>query len=505
MNNNKLKEIELKRMQQESNNKSQGNQEISQEISEDERPMTEHSISQQSASKNSYTKSQKSEDNNKSISSFTQNQPSKNKLNTEYGRFSLARTNTFSGVDENNRKFLKEKEKRERDVLNNKVKETRERRLKGIIGKILGISESIIKNKIKYTDFTIAFFIIINVLLVLYSNHKYTSSERELICGATNSTTVIINPNDCSLNYTNTIKEEYTVDKDVRNIRWVIIGIICVIELLLMYSYRLKIRLLRAAFRGCAADNIFTTGLWKMFFAEFILLGVLSPPGLDGVFRGRMLFGAYIYSYDSLITLAVLLKLYYYIKVYGHISMWTSDRIRQIGANYKISIGTAFAIKAQLKHSPYISMAVMFAVCIGIFGFMMRIFEYGFTADPGAALGVKAVKNPNFKTYTDTFWVIIITMMTVGYGDIYPNTHLGRVIAFLSALTGMLIVSLLIISLSYMVEFSPKERKAHNLIKKLEAGNEMKKISSTLVKSVMKLHLMKVSDYYLYEDHNDKK
>jgi hypothetical protein len=505
MNNNKLKEIELKRMQQESNNKSKGNQEISQEISEDERPMTEHSISQQSASKNSYTKSQKSEDNNKSISSFTQNQPSKNKLNTEYGRFSLARTNTFSGVDENNRKFLKEKEKRERDFLNNKVKETRERRLKGIIGKILGISESIIKNKIKYTDFTIAFFIIINVLLVLYSNHKYTSSERELICGATNSTTVIINPNDCSLNYTNTIKEEYTVDKDVRNIRWIIIGIICVIELLLMYSYRLKIRLLRAAFRGCAADNIFTTGLWKMFFAEFILLGVLSPPGLDGVFRGRMLFGAYIYSYDSLITLAVLLKLYYYIKVYGHISMWTSDRIRQIGANYKISIGTAFAIKAQLKHSPYISMTVMFAVCIGIFGFMMRIFEYGFTADPGAALGVKAVKNPNFKTYSDTFWVIIITMMTVGYGDIYPNTHLGRVIAFLSALTGMLIVSLLIISLSYMVEFSPKERKAHNLIKKLEAGNEMKKISSTLVKSVMKLYLMKVSDYYLYEDHNDKK
>jgi len=505
MNNNKLKEIELKRMQQESNNKSQGNQEISQEISEDERPMTEHSISQQSASKNSYTKSQKSEDNNKSISSFTQNQPSKNKLNTEYGRFSLARTNTFSGIDENNRKFLQEKEKRGRDVLNNKVKETRERRLKGIIGKILGISESIIKNKIKYTDFTIAFFIIINVLLVLYSNHKYTSSERELICGATNSTTVIINPNDCSLNYTNTIKEEYTVDKDVRNIRWIIIGIICVIELLLMYSYRLKIRLLRAAFRGCAADNIFTTGLWKMFFAEFILLGVLSPPGLDGVFRGRMLFGAYIYSYDSLITLAVLLKLYYYIKVYGHISMWTSDRIRQIGANYKISIGTAFAIKAQLKHSPYISMVVMFAVCIGIFGFMMRIFEYGFTADPGAALGVKAVKNPNFKTYADTFWVIIITMMTVGYGDIYPNTHLGRVIAFLSALTGMLIVSLLIISLSYMVEFSPKERKAHNLIKKLEAGNEMKKNSSTLVKSVMKLYLMKVSDYYLYEDHNDKK
>jgi hypothetical protein len=504
MNNKKRHEIELKRMQQNSQENSQEDQEASQENVDDERPLTEQSASQQSASKSSNTHSQNSED-NKSIASLTQYPPPLKKLSMEYGRFSLARTSTFSGLDENNRRFLEEKEKRERDAIINKVKETRDRRLKGIIRKILNISENIIKNKIKFTDFTIAFFILVNVLLVLYANHKYTSSEMEFICGATNSTMVITNSTDCSLNYTNIIKEEYTVDEDVRYLRWVVIGVVCVVELLLMYSYRLKIRLLRAAFRGCAADNIFTTGLWKRFFLEFIILGVLSPPGLEGVFKGRMLFGAYIYSYDSLITLAVLIKLYYYIKVYGHISMWTSDRIRQIGANHKISIGTAFAIKAQLKHSPYLSMAVMFAVCIGIFGFMMRIFEYGFTADPGAALGVKAVKNPNFKTYTDTFWVIIITMMTVGYGDIYPNTHLGRMISFLSALTGMLIVSLLIISLSYVVEFSPKEKKAHNLIKKLEANNEMKKISSTLVKTVMKLYLMKVSDYYLYEDPNDRK
>jgi hypothetical protein len=234
-------------------------------------------------------------------------------------------------------------------------------------------------------------------------------------------------------------------------------------------------------------------------------MGILSPPGLEGKFSGRMLFGVYVYSYDSIITLFVLSKLYYFVKIYGHISMWTSDRIRKIGANNKISIGTSFAIKAQLKHSPYYSMAVMFGVCIGVFGFMMRIFEYGYTSDPGAAAGLKAVKNPNFKTYTDTFWVIIITMMTVGYGDIYPSTHLGRVISFLAALTGMLIVSLLIISLSYVVEFSPKEKKAHNLIRKLEANNEMKRLSGTLVKGVMKLYLMKVSDYYLYEDPNDRK
>jgi hypothetical protein len=156
------------------------------------------------------------------------------------------------------------------------------------------------------------------------------------------------------------------------------------------------------------------------------------------------------------------------IRIYSNVSIWTSERVKSIGIDNKISIGAHFAIKAQIKHTPYIAMGLMLAISIGIFGFMMRIFEYGFKPDAGAAVSSKAVNNPNFKTFTDTFWVIIITMMTIGYGDIFPNTHFGRIIAFLSALVGMLIVSLLIVSLSYVVEFSPEEKKAHNLIKKIQ-------------------------------------
>jgi nitrate reductase assembly molybdenum cofactor insertion protein NarJ len=109
----------------------------------------------------------------------------------------------------------------------------------------------------------------------------------------------------------------------------------------------------------------------------------------------------------------------------------------------------------------------------------------------------KAVTNPDFESYTDTFWTIIITMMTVGYGDIYPNTHFGRVVAFVAALIGMTIVSLLIIALSYTVEFSQEEKKAHNQIKKMMANEEMKKLAATLVKSMCKLYLLKKSSNYM--------
>lgn len=449
--------------------------------------------------------------------------------------------NESSQPVDNEKRFQEEKGKRERDELNNIIKESKKKNLKSITKKILTLSEILMKQRIKTIDFIIAFLILVNIILAFVSNNIYTSADTQTICNTTianntNTTRILItqadfkfdknivepnyqithmiiantsnvtdnttspviqfNNSDCSYNYTVTTKEGYTSDSTVTSLRIVCIVVVVIIELFLFYRYYLKLKVLRVSYLACSQDNIFTTGLYKYLILEFIVLGIFSPPGLDGIFKGSMLFGVYTYSYDSLIDFLMLFKLYYFYRIYANVSIWASDRVIQIGIDHKISIGAYFAIKAQIKHSPYLSMIIMFAFSVGIFGFMMRIFEYGYSSDPGAAVGVKAVSNPNFKTYTDTFWVIIITMMTVGYGDIYPNTHMGRFIAFLSAVVGMLIVSLLIVSLSYVVEFSPEEKKAHNLIKKLEANTEMNKFSATYVKSIMRLFLIKKSDMH---------
>ena len=43
---------------------------------------------------------------------------------------------------------------------------------------------------------------------------------------------------------------------------------------------------------------------------------------------------------------------------------------------------------------------------------------------------------------------MMITMGTVGYGDYYPKTYLGRGILFLAAMAGIIMLSLLILTLS---------------------------------------------------------
>ena len=42
----------------------------------------------------------------------------------------------------------------------------------------------------------------------------------------------------------------------------------------------------------------------------------------------------------------------------------------------------------------------------------------------------------------DAMWWALVTMTTVGYGDKYPHTNGGKVIAGISALTGMLMIAL---------------------------------------------------------------
>jgi voltage-gated potassium channel len=49
-----------------------------------------------------------------------------------------------------------------------------------------------------------------------------------------------------------------------------------------------------------------------------------------------------------------------------------------------------------------------------------------------------------FSSYLNALWLIIVTIFTVGYGDIVPQTDIGRAIAILAALSGLIFSATLI-------------------------------------------------------------
>jgi hypothetical protein len=61
-------------------------------------------------------------------------------------------------------------------------------------------------------------------------------------------------------------------------------------------------------------------------------------------------------------------------------------------------------------------------------------------------------------------WNIIITLTTVGYGDLYPKTIFGRVVGIIVCFWGMFIVSFFVVSLNTMLTFNANEEKSYNLL-----------------------------------------
>lgn len=71
-----------------------------------------------------------------------------------------------------------------------------------------------------------------------------------------------------------------------------------------------------------------------------------------------------------------------------------------------------------------------------------------------SALVMFSVEPSNFRSFFDAIYWAVVTLTTVGYGDVYPLTDFGRVVSMISSLVGMAIVALPtgIITAGFMTE-----------------------------------------------------
>ena len=84
--------------------------------------------------------------------------------------------------------------------------------------------------------------------------------------------------------------------------------------------------------------------------------------------------------------------------------------------------------------------------------------------------------------FYDAMWVIFIIITTVGFGDIYAVTNLGRLTMIITSLVGIFLVSLIIMSLQKEVQLNDYEMRAYDLISRLKAKQDNVKISNLYTK-----------------------
>lgn len=88
-------------------------------------------------------------------------------------------------------------------------------------------------------------------------------------------------------------------------------------------------------------------------------------------------------------------------------------------------------------------------------------------------------------------WNVLITMTTVGYGDLYAMSHCGRAVAVVTAFWGVFLVSLFIVSLQNMLNFDASQAKAFNLLQRLLAKDELRDQAAGMLAAAFRMKLMR--------------
>jgi hypothetical protein len=137
-----------------------------------------------------------------------------------------------------------------------------------------------------------------------------------------------------------------------------------------------------------------------------------------------------------------------------------------------VRMSLSFPFKSNMVLHPLKVDAILFLLLLFICSYDIRIFERYIDESVNYKMG-------NF--YND-LWCIFLSMTTVGYGDITPNTEFGRFFTIIGCFFGVFLVSLVVVSVSSYLNITGAELNAYKVLEKSYLIEERKKKA---VKSVL--------------------
>jgi len=129
---------------------------------------------------------------------------------------------------------------------------------------------------------------------------------------------------------------------------------------------------------------------------------------------------------------------------------------KKLCKTFNFTANVRFAYKCFLKYSPGLTIFCTILTSVLIGAALFHIFEFPYAIATGLFSNVE---------YFTCCWLMVITLTTVGYGDVFPNTVFGRCLIMCIAFWGTFLISLMIMSVSMVFSLKDTEEKAlHNLL-----------------------------------------
>lgn len=188
-----------------------------------------------------------------------------------------------------------------------------------------------------------------------------------------------------------------------------------------------------------------------------LVINLIHPiPYLEFEFDGRLLGQNIKYRFQTLMYALMFLKLYSFLRIIAAYTRYNNKMSDKYCEMYGGEADTAFALKAIQKDKPFYMLSFGLVGISVMLGILLRMFEI-----------LDTVNGSDYAFYTNGIWNVIVAMTTVGYGDFYAKTHVGRLILVAGIILGTLLVSLTIVALTGISSMNREEEKAFTILKRI--------------------------------------
>jgi len=166
---------------------------------------------------------------------------------------------------------------------------------------------------------------------------------------------------------------------------------------------------------------------------------------------------------------AMFARLWLALRVIRYHSRLNSSDGRFIGSLTNVEFDTPFILKTVLKDAPLPFLTVSLALLLMVTAYALRLIET-LTCAHYTALQCEPL------TLLDALWLLVVTVLTVGYGDVVPSTVGGRAVAIVGGLTGTLITAVTIALTTEYLQMTRSESKVvaflgkHSMRQRLRTG-----------------------------------
>ena len=235
-------------------------------------------------------------------------------------------------------------------------------------------------------------------------------------------------------------------------------------------SYKLYVNLLQNEWIMFSLDDLINSGKWKSMVKE-LLINLIWPIPLLVRSKYSDLYGgeynvAQTYANSPLLWACLILRTYHIVATFLENSRFMSSRAFRVGESMWIRVSYKFAFKSIFRDN---SLKVVFYITlytILIFGYMLRIVELpNKNIDPSKP-------EMNMK---NAIWSAIVSMTTLGYGDVIPYTGTGSLIGLGWSVTGIQITAFFLVSFTRFFKFSGAEKFSYELRENIDKSEDIKK------------------------------